>query len=88
MIYMMGIDFRKLHKVCINSWAIPNNLYDDDYTCFWYCIAVECFQFFMQQPTFGEHMSYAPTEELIKLRDTSALRSNHVSGGEINRFVN
>jgi len=63
MSYAMGIDSWKLGKVGYNRLADPNNLRDDDYTCFFCRDPVECIEFFMQQPAFRDHMSYAPTKE-------------------------
>jgi len=59
----MGIDSWKLGKVCYNRLPNPNNLRNDDYTCFLYHNPVECIEFLMQQPAFREHMSYAPAKE-------------------------
>jgi len=59
----MGSDGWKLAKVGCNSVANPNNLRDNDYAYYFYCNPVECIDFFMQQPAFREHMSYAPAME-------------------------
>jgi hypothetical protein len=63
MSYAMGIESWKSSRVCYNCLAYPNNLCDDNYTRFFYRNLVECIEFFMQQPAFREHTSYAPAEE-------------------------
>jgi hypothetical protein len=59
----MGIDSWKSGKVCYNRLADPNNLWDNDYTRFFYHNPAECIEFLMQQPTFREHMSYTPAKK-------------------------
>ena len=61
--YLIGIDSWKSGKVFNNRLADPNNLDDNDYTCFFYHNPVECIELLMQQPVFREHMSYAPAKE-------------------------
>ena len=63
MSYAMGIDSWISGKVCYNRLANSNNLHADDYTCFFYCTAVECIEFLMQRFAFREHLSYAPAKE-------------------------
>jgi len=63
MSYMMGIDSWKSGNVCYNCLADPNNLHDDDSTCFLHCNPVDCIEFLMQQPAFRDHLSYAPAKE-------------------------
>jgi len=46
--YAIGVVSWKSGKVCYNSLADPNNLPDDDYTCFFYRNPVECIEFLMQ----------------------------------------
>jgi hypothetical protein len=43
--------------------ANPNNLCDNDYTCFFHRNDVEFIEFLMQQPAFREHMSYTSAKE-------------------------
>ena len=62
MSYAMGIDSWKAGKVCFNGLADPNNLRNDDYTCFVYRNPLEYIEFLMQLPAFREHMSYAPAK--------------------------
>ena len=63
MSYAIGIDCWKSGKVCYNCLAVPNNLHDDDYPCFFGSNPVECIEFLMQHPAFGDHMSYASAKE-------------------------
>jgi len=63
MSYAMGIDCCKSGNVCCNCLAEPNNLRDDDYTHSHYRNPVACLEFFIQQPEFREHMSYAAAKE-------------------------
>jgi len=42
---VMGIDYWKSSKVCYNRLALPNNIRDDDYTCFCYHNPVEWIEF-------------------------------------------
>ena len=63
MSYTMGIDSWKSGNGCYNRLADPNNLRDHDYTHFFDPNRVECIEFLMRQPTFREHMSYAPAIE-------------------------
>jgi len=63
MFYAMAIDSWTSGKACYNHLAFPNNLWDDDYTHFFYHNPVECIEFLIQSPAFMEHMSYAPANE-------------------------
>jgi hypothetical protein len=63
MFYAMGIDSLNSGKLCYNCFANPNNLCQDNYTCFFYHNYVECIQFLMQQLASREHMSYTPARE-------------------------
>jgi len=64
MFNVMGIDSWKSGKVYYNCLANPNNLLDNDYTCFFHHNPVEYIEFLMHQPAFREHMAYAPAKEL------------------------
>jgi len=60
MSYVIRIDSWILGNLCYNHLADPYNLGNHDYTRFFNCNPVEWIEFLMQQPTFREHMSYAP----------------------------
>jgi hypothetical protein len=59
----MGIDSWKSGKVCYHRLADPNDLRDDNYTCFFYRNPLGCIEFLIQQPAFREHMLCAPAKE-------------------------
>jgi hypothetical protein len=63
MCYGMEIVSWKAGKVCYNRLAGPNNLRNNDYTCFFDCNLVECIEFLAQQRLLMENMSYAPANE-------------------------
>jgi len=63
MFYATGINSWTSGRVCCNRLADPNNLCNNNYTCFFYCNPDECIEFLMQKPAFREHMSYAAEEE-------------------------
>jgi len=63
MSYAMGIKSSKSGKVWFNCFANPNNLHDNDYTCFFYRNSVECINFIMQQPACTRHMQFAQAKD-------------------------
>jgi len=62
-IYVIHINSLKSITLCHTRLANPNNLHDNDYTCFFYPNDAAWIDFLLPQPPFWEQISCSPAME-------------------------